>query len=570
MKRRAIAWIAALTLLVCCLSAGAEAEGQLSGLMEAGKKLLLETDNVTMEGYAEFSLDGEKPFKKAEATYVQDGTSSLWRLRLLTPRYFGEQVTGFTVIANGRKVYVMEDYHPGLYRMGDDAEQQSVIRKSPALEQLLALGKVLAPGLEAALGTAVSGEDDGRTTVIQLKQGDIPEAVNSLANLGAQFLVRRLFGLDYDRMSGYEEAYLEDFAAVSSALLACTTHFTLTEVNLRAVQDEQGRLILATGSLKADRETRNDGIHSLSIGFSGEAGKYGESEVKDFDPEDYGVTLMEDAYFPPAELSVRSLLEGWEPAPRSGESVELPLTPAALSERYQRIRKAQEALEARYGLRQEMLTFFSRSVKEDSDGLTLSYTGMNDFCTALGTYTAKVTAEGVETSWSHDGENADSAEFDAPVWGIGQLEKMLEIAKRDREVISFYNQAAEIARKADPAYEMPFDPLFVFNESWMEGDEIRERCRYAVGELTEIGRQAIGLVYGLSDQEQGKLIADTDLPENHFMRQGDRLIYQAWFSLTQAPYPAWTERDGLYEVLIDAESGQIEDIIYDSGLNGNG
>ena len=30
------------------------------------------------------------------------------------------------------------------------------------------------------------------------------------------------------------------------------------------------------------------------------------------------------------------------------------------------------------------------------------------------------------------------------------------------------------------------------------------------------------------------------------------------------------KEDGLYEVLINAESGQIEDIIYDSGLNGNG
>ena len=34
--------------------------------------------------------------------------------------------------------------------------------------------------------------------------------------------------------------------------------------------------------------------------------------------------------------------------------------------------------------------------------------------------------------------------------------------------------------------------------------------------------------------------------------------------------PEWTTGDGIYEVLIDASTGIVVDIIYDSGLNGNG
>ena len=572
MRKKWMAWLILLSLMICCLGAGAEDRGQLRGLLEAGENLLLKTDNVTLEGYAEFSLDGETPyiFKKAEATYVQDGTFSLWRLRLLTPWPDGERVTGFTVIANGRKIYAMEDYHPGVFREGDDQEQHTVIRESAVLNQLISLAKILAPGIEAEIGECIQTENGGKTTVIQLKEEDIPEAIHSLANLGAQFLVRRLFGIDYDRENGYAEAHMADFTTITGAILASTTRFRLSELNLRAVQDEQGRLTLATGSLKVALETRNDGIQYLRIGFSGEAGKYGESEVKLFDPEEYGVVRYGESFGLETEPEVRSLLEGWEPVPRNGEGVNLPIGPEAMSERYQRIRQAEEALEMKYGIRPEMLTFFSRKVTEEAESLTLTLTGMNDFSEALGTYTAEVDAEGVRTAWSHDGENTDQSDFSAPAWGVGQLEEMLKITKRDREVVSFYNQAAMIAREADPAYEMPFDPLFVYNENWMEGSEIRERCRYTIDELTEIGRQALELVYGLSDLQLERLETNADMPENHFMKRENQIVYQAWYYLTQEPYPVWTEGDGIYEVLIDAESGQITDIIYDSGLNGNG
>ena len=78
------------------------------------------------------------------------------------------------------------------------------------------------------------------------------------------------------------------------------------------------------------------------------------------------------------------------------------------------------------------------------------------------------------------------------------------------------------------------------------------------------------LTFGLTDAQKDMLWAEDDYPEYHFMEKDGRLIYQAWMNLMQEPYPAWTEHDGMYEVLINAENGQIEDLIYDAGLNGNG
>ena len=51
---------------------------------------------------------------------------------------------------------------------------------------------------------------------------------------------------------------------------------------------------------------------------------------------------------------------------------------------------------------------------------------------------------------------------------------------------------------------------------------------------------------------------------------------EVFFSLQQKPSPApdewpeWTEMDGQYYVSVNVETGVIENVVYDSGLNGNG
>ena len=95
-------------ILLFAFSVSACAEGLLRPLVDSAQALLFATDNVTLSGHAVFSLEGER-FKTADILYKQDGTRSHWQLDLLTPRlYRTDRETGYTIIANGEKIYVME------------------------------------------------------------------------------------------------------------------------------------------------------------------------------------------------------------------------------------------------------------------------------------------------------------------------------------------------------------------------------------------------------------------------------------------------------------------------------
>ena len=79
-------------------------------------------------------------FKTAEILYKQAGEDSHWQLDLKTPRrYRADQETGYTVIANGEKLYVMERYWPGTYTTGSDQPNSTVISQSTRADLLYSL-----------------------------------------------------------------------------------------------------------------------------------------------------------------------------------------------------------------------------------------------------------------------------------------------------------------------------------------------------------------------------------------------------------------------------------------------
>ena len=122
MCKKILAFVSLLLVLTlaaaCCLSASSE--GNILRVINAGRELLFETENVTVSGHAEFTLDGEL-FKTADILYQQDSTYSLWQLGLITPRPGREdKKSGFTIIANGEKIYIMEVMSPGLYSIAYD------------------------------------------------------------------------------------------------------------------------------------------------------------------------------------------------------------------------------------------------------------------------------------------------------------------------------------------------------------------------------------------------------------------------------------------------------------------
>ena len=291
--------------VVLLLSAGlAHADERLLPFCDAAVNLLLGTDNVTLTGEAEFSLEGER-FKTAKLECVQDGANSLLRWDLLTPRMEAgltyDRQTGYTVIANGEKIYVMEAIYPGVYKTGTSFAQHTVLRDSIQMDLMTDLLRMLAGEAETLLGekavTVTQEEKGGLQLRIQVgeeeTEGYVPEILNTTLNLFYQAIARRYFFLDYDLMRDQYMFSLSSYYTVTQGILYTTRYVSLRQADLTVDLDGEGRLQQASGQLSLDLYTVRDGALRLDVPFRLDASAWDTSHVDRFDPEAYGVVLAE-------------------------------------------------------------------------------------------------------------------------------------------------------------------------------------------------------------------------------------------------------------------------------------
>lgn len=85
-----------------------------------------------------------------------------------------------------------------------------------------------------------------------------------------------------------------------------------------------------------------------------------------------------------------------------------------------------------------------------------------------------------------------------------------------------------------------------------------------------LAMEALEQVYGLTQAQLDRLQWQEDYAPSPYRMEGDVPIITEWFWLWQGDGDTFTEGDGLYTVDINAQTGVIEDVRYDSGLNGNG
>ncbi len=105
-----------------------------------------------------------------------------------------------------------------------------------------------------------------------------------------------------------------------------------------------------------------------------------------------------------------------------------------------------------------------------------------------------------------------------------------------------------------------------------ESREARERAKITIEEAETIARRAIETTYGLTKGQMEKMEAvwdEVNDPYPYYMLDGKPVI-SVWFGLTQDEAAGHVEGDGIYVVDVNVETGVIESILYDSGLNGNG
>lgn len=306
-------WIALLlsTVLVFTVLVTALAENQLRFFYDAAMNLLFETNNVTLTGHAEFFLDGKR-FKTADLNYIQDYTNSNYQLKLLTPRRDGshepDRESGYTIIANGENVYVMEVIYPGVYKTGSTYAQNTILRKSVQMNLMTNVLSVLMDQTNLLLGeqafTVQPDGQGGRELTITIKE-NVPDLVNTALNIFYQFVAKRYFDTDYDKVKEQDMALMENYLTVSQGILSATKSVSLKQINVTVQANGHGLLERVSGDITLLLDTGRDGIRELGITFYLTVSDIDGSHVEKFDPSAYGVKLAKG--YQPAEKTVKTM-----------------------------------------------------------------------------------------------------------------------------------------------------------------------------------------------------------------------------------------------------------------------
>ena len=238
---------------------------------------------------------------------------------------------------------------------------------------------------------------------------------------------------------------------------------------------------------------------------------------------------------------------------------------------------ADQALESRYGITAEMQTWFSRVVVRQPDGsYVVTYTGVPGLDQVLGTYTIRVNGNRIDTAWSHDGDDTTGG-LTAPAWGVDQLTEMMAIKKEHwNDVDTSVYDAALAAGQSTPMPLATPDPATMMTEEELNAKQraLLKQSKLSISEMQEMAIMAMRERWQLTDSQIEKLEFNPDMT---WFKKIDGVLYcSVCYQLTQLPFvddftlPEYTEMDGVYSVLINTETGEIDDAIYDSALGRNG
>ena len=242
---------------------------------------------------------------------------------------------------------------------------------------------------------------------------------------------------------------------------------------------------------------------------------------------------------------------------------------------------AEKALNDKYGITYDMLSYFNSAFHENGDGTsTMTYEGLEDMAFVLGRYDVRVNDDAVQVvTWSHDGEDTSKG-FESAAWGTEQLKEMVEINRETWSMEGFTPYIDKI--NAENGFVLEEQPMpEVDDETFMNAKrQARDQSRYSSEELDRMAREAAALQYQLTPKQAEMLIydeAEDDLMSFGPEEDGSPCYWRTLF-LIQDPDPENpyafhenpTEKDGTYFVIINVRTGVIEDVEYDTGVGGNG
>ena len=294
MRRKILAFFSALLFFTLeagyCLSV--TAENHLYHIFNAGKTLLFDIENVTVSGHADFHLDGVL-FKTADILYKQDSNYSHWQLDLITPRPGREnQKSGYTIIANGEKIYIMEAYTPGIYSIAYDQPCTALVRRSVSSDLVVSMAYAMADPIEALLpenAFSVSDTREGTEIQFTVTQETAPGLLNPLLNLVLQFGLRRFLGVDPDRISDWETGSFENYLTATEGIIHTTSSYLLGNTSVTVGMDTKGRLTSIRGNVCMILDSLKEPERTLTVTFDVSVSDYGTTYVRTFDADEFGV-----------------------------------------------------------------------------------------------------------------------------------------------------------------------------------------------------------------------------------------------------------------------------------------
>lgn len=241
------------------------------------------------------------------------------------------------------------------------------------------------------------------------------------------------------------------------------------------------------------------------------------------------------------------------------------------SNEYDAVRLAHRALAEEYGITEEMQTYFAQEVTEANGVTTIVFSGMAGMRHVLGEYTVTIRDGEATVSWSKDGQSTEG-DLDAYAWGAKQIEILLEMAKRENGFSRGYQKAQEIRAQMD-GEDMTVIITKGGDATVVKLDDAQiDQALISVSEeeAIAIAKQAFAKEYGLTQQQLDQMIYEKDYAGYTYAIRDGKTICEVWFWLHQDEDVTHSDGDGLYWARINAQSGVVEEMMYDSALAENG
>ena len=260
-----------------------------------------------------------------------------------------------------------------------------------------------------------------------------------------------------------------------------------------------------------------------------------------------------------------------------------------LSPRVSAARTADLALAEKYGITDELQSFFGREEEELPDGtVKVTYFGAGSLEATLGTYTVLVKDGKADISWSLEGKDTAGG-YEAEAWGAEQLKQMAEDSHDEKLKAAFMDKSFEVYKQLHPddeevPVEAPDPETFEEYHARREGEKSSalDATKLSEEDMIALGREFILSTYSLTDSEVERLELYTNSYEtedaNHWYETVngkpcflvEYLLDEEGVTEEMLNDPNYYRMNSYFKVFVNVETGVIEQYEFSNGLGGQG